>query len=57
MTTTNHTNIEPSRFSNRWLDWGDLANLEFGNVRSLSQMVWDLWCFEDLEEKDDLINQ
>ena len=56
MTTTNHTNIEPSRFSNRWLDWGDLANLEFGNVRSLSQMVWDLWCFEDLEEKDDGLN-
>ena len=20
-------------------------------------MVWDLWCFEDLEKKDDLLNQ
>ena len=20
-------------------------------------MVWDLWCFEDLEEKDETINQ
>ena len=20
-------------------------------------MVWDLWCFEDLEEKDRLLNQ
>ena len=20
-------------------------------------MVWDLWCFEDLEEKDQLLNQ
>jgi hypothetical protein len=27
---TNHANIEPSRFSNQCLNWGDLANLEFG---------------------------
>ena len=27
------------------------------NFRSLALTVWDLWCFEDLEEKDDPINQ
>ena len=26
------------------------------NFRSLALIVWDLWCFEDLEEKDDLID-
>ena len=24
---------------------------------SLARMFWDLWCFEDLKEKDDSINQ
>ena len=27
----NNPIIEPSRFSNHWLDWGEWANLEFGN--------------------------
>ena len=26
------------------------------NFRSLDQMVWDLWYFEDLEEKDRSVN-
>ena len=27
------------------------------NVRSIAIMVWDLWCFEDLEEKDESISE
>ena len=26
------------------------------HIRSLALMVWDLWCFKDLEEKDYLLN-
>ena len=26
------------------------------NYMSLALMVWDLWCFEDLEEKDGSLN-
>ena len=33
--------------------WGEHSLKMFS---SLALMVWDLWCFEDLEEKDDLIN-
>ena len=29
--TTNYADIVPSRFSNRWLNWGEFGNLEFGN--------------------------
>ena len=28
----NHPIIEPSRFFSQWLDWGELAILEFGNL-------------------------
>ena len=27
------------------------------SFRSLALMVWDLWCFEDLEEKDHSISE
>ena len=27
------------------------------NVRSLALMVWDLWCHEDLEEKDESFSE
>ena len=27
------------------------------NCRFLALMVWDLWCFEDLEEKDRWLNE
>ena len=27
------------------------------NFRSIALMVWDLWCFEDLEENDDWLNE
>ena len=27
------------------------------NIRSLAMMIWDLWCFEDLEEKNNWLNQ
>ena len=37
--TTNHANIEPFRFSNQWLDWGDLVNLEFGNLCVVSELM------------------
>ena len=33
--------------------WGRVGE----NVRSLALMVWDLWCFEDLEEKDRSLNK
>ena len=43
---------------------GDMWHMTHGvgwtvsqNFRSLGLTVWRLWCFEDLEEKDDQLNQ